>query len=408
MNCFNRSSCCPLGSSWLSHRSILVLVVLGLLQLSDTVLASPATDQIQPPQQAARETLTMIDLAQSQGDTSYYGYARGKIAPWWNLNGQPQEPSQGQPQRLSEENLPPDLLLARAILRQQQHQFQMALNDLQPLITQGYAEVQARLIRANIYLAMGQPNKAQRDCQAIALLTDPLVTANCMAQARLGMRPPQPVINSLQQLIANQHQVSTELLVEIWITLGQLQRSNRQYQQALESYSQALRLQPRHPFLLVQYCSLLIHLGELETLAAYFEQPPQSNELWIYWTYARLARSIEISVQERADLNQTMDFIKQASQDHPQVKTLTLYYYLLKPESSLMLKFAQENWQQQKSPEDAHLVLQALKQQYSFNPENAPQQPTHQKIYQQISSWIRTHQPQNQELISMLTELEQY
>ena len=87
-------------------------VVRELQGLRRQLVAQP--DDLDLALQVARRN---IEIGRSEADPRYYGYAQAALAPWW-------------------EQMPPpsEVLLLRAVLRQNRHDFAGALTDLQQVL----------------------------------------------------------------------------------------------------------------------------------------------------------------------------------------------------------------------------------------------------------------------------------
>jgi hypothetical protein len=79
------------------------------------------------------------------------------------------------------------LLLERAQLLQQRHEFKAAEQVLDNLLIKKSRNPAARLMRAQIRLHLHEPQQAMRDCVALVPVTDLLTSTTCIAQARMEM-----------------------------------------------------------------------------------------------------------------------------------------------------------------------------------------------------------------------------
>lgn len=105
-----------------------------------------------------------IALGREQADPRYFGYAEAALAPWW---------SQAAP--------PAAIRHPRAVLRQRRHDFAGALADLDALLQENPRDAEARLIRAVIHQVQGRPQPAQADCAALVGNASLLTATTCLA-----------------------------------------------------------------------------------------------------------------------------------------------------------------------------------------------------------------------------------
>ena len=105
-----------------------------------------------------------IALGREQADPRYFGYAEAALAPWWL---QPSPPSA--------------IRYQRAVLRQRRHDFAGALDDLDALLKQNPRDAEARLSRAVIHQVQGRAQPAQADCAALVGGASLLTVTTCLA-----------------------------------------------------------------------------------------------------------------------------------------------------------------------------------------------------------------------------------
>ncbi len=109
----------------------------------------------------ARAELT---LYQESADPRYLGRAEAALGNFWD-EASPPEP----------------ILVLRARIRQSNHDFLVALADLDQALTLSPNDAQALLDRASIQTVLGRYDAARRDCQTLETLTAPLYVVVCRA-----------------------------------------------------------------------------------------------------------------------------------------------------------------------------------------------------------------------------------
>ncbi|MEO1016689.1 MAG: hypothetical protein AAFY56_03225 [Pseudomonadota bacterium] len=106
-----------------------------------------------------------VATARAQNDPRYWGYAEAVLRPWAEAS-----------------DLVPELLLLRSTVRQNAHDFSAARQDLDVLLTDNPMHHQARLSRAFIHQALGDPAQGMEDCNALRGARPVLVLATCQAR----------------------------------------------------------------------------------------------------------------------------------------------------------------------------------------------------------------------------------
>ncbi len=105
-----------------------------------------------------------VKIGKLESDPRYYGYAQGVLQPWWKA----QEP-------------PINVLLLRALIRQNRHDFDGALQDLAQILAKEPGNIQAWLTRAVILKVRAQYDQARRSCLPLMESKDPLLAVTCLS-----------------------------------------------------------------------------------------------------------------------------------------------------------------------------------------------------------------------------------
>ena len=105
-----------------------------------------------------------IELGKAEADPRFYGYAQGVLKPWWVSP----EPSS-------------EVMLLRALILQNRHDFDSALHDLKTLLHKEPTNAQAWLTQAVILQVLARYDEAQRSCLPLIELDVPLVASTCLS-----------------------------------------------------------------------------------------------------------------------------------------------------------------------------------------------------------------------------------
>ena len=112
---------------------------------------------------AARLAGHYLDIGRQGNDPRFFGYAQAVIAPWWTDTG-----------------APPAILRLRAKLKEKDHRYQQALDDLLRLLQSRPDDVQALVELANIYRVQGRYDESRKTCDALATVAGPLPARVCL------------------------------------------------------------------------------------------------------------------------------------------------------------------------------------------------------------------------------------
>ncbi len=113
---------------------------------------------------AVRLATRYIELGRSEGDPRFLGQAQAVLSPWWN------EPTP-----------PPAALLLRATIKQNAHEFDQALADLDQVLVMQPTNAQAWLTKASILQVQARYEEARRACQRLARLAASHVMLGCLS-----------------------------------------------------------------------------------------------------------------------------------------------------------------------------------------------------------------------------------
>ena len=103
-----------------------------------------------------------IELSRSEGDPRFLGQAQAILAPWWQ-----------------ESTPPPAALLLRATIKQNAHEFDSALMDLDEVLGLEPSNAQAWLTKASILTVQAKYDDARRACQPLARFAAPQQLDDC-------------------------------------------------------------------------------------------------------------------------------------------------------------------------------------------------------------------------------------
>ncbi|MDR3418036.1 MAG: hypothetical protein P4L83_17825 [Nevskia sp.] len=294
-----------------------------------------------------------MNIGRQEDDPRYFGYAESALQPWLQ---------QAQP--------PPEVLLMHAGLRQVRKDFAGALRELDALVVAGVPEsAQAQLARASLRLTQGDPAAALRDCDALTGRVDPLLGLTCRSAAE-GLAG--HAAASLAALDAARGQLAgVALPVQTWmlsVAAGAAERLGRKAA-ARADYAEAQRqvagAGTRDPGLLAAYADFLLQNGDAAAAADLLAADVRLDSLLLRLALAerRLGEAGDVGLAARADehvrsLGQRFAETRQRG-DALHLREEAMYWLDLRHDPGHALQLAQQNWQLQREPADARVLLRA-------------------------------------------------
>lgn len=302
--------------------------------------------------QQARQALMR---ARGSGDPRELGVAQAALAPWW---------SQARP--------PPAVQLLRAMLRQSQHEFAPALADLDALLQPQHevplaVRAQAELTRASLLQVQGRWAEAEQGCRRLA----------GPAYATLGeavRRPAQVCQAELLSLRSSDAAAQREADRQLqrlardaagsadaaWIALVRAERAARQGDPAAGAlYRQASSATP-DAYTLASHADWLLAQGQAAAVLRLLAEAPEADALLLRRAIAWQQLGDERAHAARDTLAERFEAaLRRGDLSHAREQALHALH--LRHDAAAALALAQRNWQAQKEPADALLLVQAAR-----------------------------------------------
>jgi Tfp pilus assembly protein PilF len=291
----------------------------------------------QDPQRAARLARALFRMAIASGDPRYVGYAEAALAPWrW-------------------QEAPAEVLFARGLLRQYRHDFRGALADLQRTLELDPAHEGARAWRAAIFMVRAEYDAAARECAALP--RDALYSIACSAYVQATTGGTKAAYARLLKASAEKEAdpqdrlwVQTRLAEMAW-RLGEPAAAERHFREAL-----ALGIEDN--FLLAAYADFLLESGRPGDAIALLRERTRSDTLLLRFALAQKAAG---AADAESSIRALGERFAAASLRGEKLHLAEEARYLLdlKGDAKGALAAASENWNDQREPRDALVLLQA-------------------------------------------------
>lgn len=347
------------------HRSLLVLVLLAsagtvaaepFVPADDAVVLERLPSAADPELRALRERLERqpddlrlavglarryLEIGRREGDPRWAGYAQAVLAPWWDRP------------------LPPaDVLLLRATLRQNRHDFDRALADLTLVLRMDPRHAQAWLTRALILQVRGDYGAAAESCLAFQRLRPSLLATACIAGVTSLSGGAEPAYRLLARAVGAAPPTTPDrswaltTLAEIAERLGWTDLAERHYRDALAG--------ERDVYLLAAYADFLLDAGRPGEVMELLDGESRADALLL----RRALAARRLGLPEAADLVRDLEDRFAAARlrgerTHLGAESRFTLQLLGRPAAALEL--ALENWRLQREPIDARRVLEAAR-----------------------------------------------
>lgn len=276
---------------------------------------------------------------QASADPRFFGRAEAALAPW-----------------IGAADPPAGIRLLRAILRQSNHDFAGALDDLGVVLADAPRNGQARLTRAVVRLVRGEYDDAAEDCGQLVSAAPPGAMDACVAAVAGLTGHARPALVMLSQVAAAP---DTPPAIRVWaLTLaGEASARLGDVSGALAAFERARALAPDDVYLLAAEADALLDAGRAGDAAALLDGRTRADVLLLRLAEAaqRSGRPDPALPGQLADRFETSR--RRGETIHQREEARFTLRLLGRPAEALRL--AQANWQVQREPADARILLEA-------------------------------------------------
>ena len=307
-----------------------------LRALRAAAIASPADP-------AAVEPLARryFELAMAEGDPRYVGYAQAALTPWAGADG-----------------APAGILVLRALLRQYRHDFDGALADLALAVRRDPQNEEAHAWRAAIHMVRADYPAAARECAALVPLADELQATGCSAyveattgRTRAAYARLLGALERAPRAGAGARLWTHTRLAEMSARLGDAPAAERHFKSAL-----ALGLNDN--FLLAAYADFLLEQRRPREVFALLKDWTRADTLLLRLALAERDLGLPEAGRHAQILGER--FAAEARRgERLHLAEEARYLLELRGDASAALAAAAENWQSQREPRDALILLEA-------------------------------------------------
>ena len=297
----------------------------------------------QPADATTAAALARIYLqrARSQSDPRYLGYTQAVLAPWAGATQPPLE-----------------IQLLRATAAQSLHDFAASLRDLDIILQRHPQHAQARLTRATVYQARGELSSARADCEQLLRMTRALIAETCTATvdslnghaARAYAR-----VSTLRTQLADH-----DLPLAPWLDglLAEFAQRSGDDIAAEQHYRKALAATPDDAYLLAAFADFLLDHQRADEVVTLLQDNTRADGLLLRFALAKQ----QLRAPDSASLVNTLTarFAEARARGTAlHLREEAMFTLKLQNNAVHALTLAQANWQDQREPADARILLEA-------------------------------------------------
>jgi Tfp pilus assembly protein PilF len=297
---------------------------------------------------ALRLARRYFEQALAQGDPRYVGYAQAALKPWWDLS-----------------DPPASVLVMRATLVQYRHDFPGALTDLERALKTEPANTRAWSLRMVIHLVQADYAAARRDCVAFAPLVDELSATGCVAFIDGLTGRARHALATLDRALARAGDASAEQQLWLLMRLAEMAWRLNDAPLAERYFKRALALEITDGFLLAAYADFLLDYGRAPEVITLLKDWTLADPLLLRLALAEQAVNAPAAHKHQATLADRYAAARmRGDTTHEQEESRFTLQILKQPAQALRL--AMSNWEIQKEPRDARVLLEAALAAHQF------------------------------------------
>lgn len=279
-----------------------------------------------------------IAIARRDGDPRYTGYAEAALAPWWNRA-----------------DAPVAARLLKAIILQSVHAFDPALRELDAVLARDPQNAQAWLTRASVLQVQGRYVEAQADCGRLDAGAAAVYGQVCLAELQSLRGAPEPAYRAILQILAQRPDLAGWLhLVEAEVAerRGDAGNADLHYRAALGANADA--------YARGAYADFLLDHGRAAEVLPLLKGCERVDPLLLRLALAYAALGDARAAAAIADLQARFDAARlRGDTVHRREEARFTLELLHDPQRALQL--ALDDWQVQREPADARIVLAAAR-----------------------------------------------
>ena len=282
-----------------------------------------------------------IDYSRQIGDAHYAGYAEAVIAPWTSLTAPPASAS-----------------LTLATILQYRHQFSDARELLQKTLRAEPRNGQAWLTLATLDMVQGDYAAAGKGCAQVANNAGLNLGLACVGNLRSYTGQAKQSLALLQQAVAAGARAAPAYQAWVHGLIAETAERLGDWPLAETHYRSALQLLPQDNFLLVAYADFLLDRGRPQEVVPLLADHAQSDTAFLRIALAKSALQSRDAGQYTWVMAARFEALKLRGSDYFG-REEARFALQLQHDPQTSLELAMRNWQIQRAPWDARVLLEA-------------------------------------------------
>lgn len=283
-----------------------------------------------------------IALGRADADPRYNGWAQAALQPWWQM----MEP-------------PIAVLVLRATILQNRHEFTAALQDLDRALADAPRNVQGWLTKATILRVQGKPREAAASCASLFGLTDTLTAVTCLADATsLAGKAQASYARLLEAFSAQAEHVESGRRLWTLTVLGEIAGRLGDAVSADRQFREAASLGVRDIYLSAAYADELLDQGKAADARTFLTGETAADTLLLRLALAEQQLGSAEAARHIENLKARFAAAR-GRNDQLHLREEARFTLELLGNPPAALRLAEENWRVQREPTDARLILEA-------------------------------------------------
>ncbi|MDK2742700.1 MAG: hypothetical protein NDI90_07265 [Nitrospira sp. BO4] len=281
-----------------------------------------------------------IEQGRSEGDPRFLGQAQAVLTSWWNT------PT---PQ--------PAVLLLRATIRQNTHDFDRALADLDQVLIVQPANAQAWLTKASILQVQARYDEARHACQRLARLAVSHVLLGCLGDIAGLTGQSAKSLEFLRAVLWDSSLLGRE---RIWIAtiLAEIASRTGAAQEAERYFAEAFKVGMKDQYLLSAYADFLLDQGRPQNVIPLVQHETRADGLLLRLALAEQVLGLPTFQSHAAELAARFAAARERGTT-AHVREEARFTLALLHDAKRALPLAQANWTVQREPADARILLES-------------------------------------------------
>ncbi|MEO1240950.1 MAG: hypothetical protein AAFX54_03495 [Pseudomonadota bacterium] len=256
------------------------------------------------------------------------------------------------------ENPPIDVLLVRANMKQIDHRFDAALDDLNQVIKRSPANPQARLSRAFILSTIGRADDAAADCAALRVSVSIYIRETCRARVNGLVGAIDETATRMDALLSAVQSASpAERLFALSVAADIAERQRNSI--AAEAYYREMwAIDSASVYMRAAYADFLLTQNRSEEAREVIGDAPHTEALLLLRILAADDPGDAAADSAAQELSIRMA-VDHAERDFSHAREYARFALDHLDDAKLSLEMARENWRVQKEPVDARILVRS-------------------------------------------------